>query len=51
MSGRSEDIKAIKCVTVGDCAVGKTCMLMSYIEGHFPEHYIPTGNVLIESFT
>ena len=42
-----EDIKTINCVVVGDCDVGKTCLLMSYIEGRFPQHYVPTGNFVV----
>lgn len=35
-------MESIKCMTVGDGAVGKTSLLMSYASDKFPEDYVPT---------
>uniref|UniRef100_A0A1I7XMJ8 Rho-related GTP-binding protein RhoU n=1 Tax=Heterorhabditis bacteriophora TaxID=37862 RepID=A0A1I7XMJ8_HETBA len=41
--GDSETALMLKCVLVGDAAVGKTSLIVSYTTNGYPHHYIPTA--------
>lgn len=43
MADDSADIRKIKCVVLGNGAVGKTSLIVSYTTNGYPTNYIPTA--------
>ncbi|XP_065363625.1 myb-like protein AA [Calliphora vicina] len=41
---KSQDKACVKCVVVGDCAVGKTNLILSYLENRFNTEHVPTAS-------
>lgn len=43
MDGVEVNIRKIKCVLLGDSAVGKTSLIVSYTTNGYPADYVPTA--------
>uniref|UniRef100_A0A0K0DMG4 Ras-related protein Rab-24 n=1 Tax=Angiostrongylus cantonensis TaxID=6313 RepID=A0A0K0DMG4_ANGCA len=43
MTDSGEPVRTLKCVLVGDAAVGKTSLIVSYTTNGYPQHYVPTA--------
>lgn len=40
---QADDCRRVKCVLVGDAAVGKTSLIVSYTTDGYPQEYVPTA--------
>jgi len=41
--GEEESLSRVKCVLVGDGAIGKTSLVVSYTTNGYPTEYVPTA--------